>query len=245
MAELRKFDFKGNWNTLLPLLKTKKYQKLMKKAIRTFTGKKYKGGAWASYSGEHYALYSIEADDKYIEQLIKEGKLDKGWDRIEEENWDRIKDEKKLEEYEEKEEDIEEKREQLLENAPHKDWINDINAYNFHRMCFSFNPIVGYELAKQLMPNEEWFVKVTKLKKMGDCLNEGHATVTNKDETFYFDVVFTDDDETPDMIRDLMNGICNCCNKQHKYRTRKYKPKITFHSYYKQYKKPTVYTYSS
>ena len=50
--------------------------------------------------------------------------------------------------------------------------------------------------------------------------------VVNKDETYYFDIVFTDDDETVEMIQNSMKGICHSCHNQHKIRTRKYKPEI-------------------
>ena len=41
-------------------------------------------------------------------------------------------------------------------------------------MCFAFNPIVGYELAKELMPQEDWYVKETYCKQLGDCIDAGH-----------------------------------------------------------------------
>ena len=114
----------------------------MKDSIRTFTGKEPKPKTpWSSFpSTDGYCQYLDKADDEFIDNLIKEGKLN--------EDWNAVKDGKDPDD-EESSRAFFEKREQIVKEAPHnKDWVNDINAYDFHHMCFAFNPIVGYELAK-------------------------------------------------------------------------------------------------
>lgn len=126
---LRKFDFKGNWTTLLPLLKTEKYQNLMKEAIREYTGEEYTPDTpWASYpSTDGYCQYLDKANENYINQQVREGKLEANF------------------------EDGDEAYEKIVTEAPHnKDWVNDINAYDFHHMCYAFNPIVGQKNCFQM-----------------------------------------------------------------------------------------------
>lgn len=64
-----------------------------------------------------------------------------------------------------------------------------------------------------MFPNEDWYVKEIISDKLDDCWDEGHATVVNNEENFYFDIVFTD--ETAETLQNTMNGICASCHKKH------------------------------
>ena len=74
-------------------------------------------------------------------------------------------------------------------------------------MCFAFNPLSGYELAKELESNESWYVKISYYLPFYCDNNHGHATVVNQHETRYFDIVYTD--MSASYIKYTLNGLCD------------------------------------
>lgn len=212
-----KIKFFEHTHQILPLLKSEKYQNLMKDAIRIFTKEEPDDNRpWASYpSIDEYAEYLFNEDEKYIQKLIENGELDESWNTV-----DPAKDE------DEDMQRVSERRSEIVENAPHnREWFNDINAYCFHYMAFAFAPTVGYELAKDLFPNEDWYVKEVRyyVNDM-ECLNLGHAIIVNKNETIFFDCVLREDEFTMDDLSDILNGNCPSCDSTHRFRVVKYKP---------------------
>lgn len=206
-----------NWGPeMIPILKTPKYQELMRAAIRLHIGAddgEVIDKPWASYkSSDGYEMYLERANEAYLKKLVEEGKLDKDWNRVDDDD-------------EEESDKVFALSEKLVEDAPHnKHWEDDINAYDFTRMCYAFNPIVAYQLALDLYPKEDWYVKETHFYPRGECIDYiGHATVVNRDETKYFDIVYATEDLSA-IIVETMAGYCPNCHKHHRITSKRGKP---------------------
>jgi hypothetical protein len=92
----------------------------------------------------------------------------------------------------------------IVEHAPHRRcWKNDINSYVVEGGCYYFNPLIAFELARDLLPNEKW--KIVSVGHSGDVDGDNeiddsdwsgmedapitHFSVMNENETMYFDLV--------------------------------------------------------
>jgi len=177
------YDFEANWNdVILPLVL---HHGLVKKAIKRGIVKylkhfdikhmEYSPLKPPAYYISHisWVIYMDEFEEQLIEKLIATGYM-KEPPPIKE-----VEDEenKKYEAY----------RYEMIRPFVTHHQKTCMKAYQMFGCCHWWNPAFGLTLAKIIYPNEKWKV----------VSGEHHTTITNKDRTLVFDILYFDkNDET-------------------------------------------------
>ena len=185
------YDFKTNWDSIiLPLLVHPKVKKSIKKGVVKYfeTGNcnsdiTYRPDNCPAYysCGDGWSNYMSEFEEKLTEKLLETGYLKK--DENEPLDEDEYEDYFNSNEYHKY---LEYKEEMLKPFIKHHEKTS-LRAYQMFGACHWWNPTFGITLAKLIYPNEDWKV----------ISGEYHTTVTNKNETLVFDILYFDEnDET-------------------------------------------------
>jgi len=185
------FDFKKNWDIVLPLLSTPKMKKAIKRGIQRFikSGQCHIKEYDSSLLPYEYGRLSDEIsiiEEEIAERLIKTGYLKPCPDPDDPEDPHSPESEEKAEKYFKE-------RSEFIDPFIHINMKNSLRGYQMFSACHWWNPTFGLTLARIVYPNENWRI-MSGYKTNQDNENDGgHTTIINDKGTMTFDILYFDE----------------------------------------------------
>jgi len=184
------FDFKKNWDIVLPLLSTPQMKKAIRRGIQRFIKsgqcdiKEYDPARLPYEYGRNYDEF-CNMEENLAERLVKTGYLKPCPESDEPESHEKV-------------DRYFHKRSELIEPFIRINMKNSLRGYQMFSACHWWNPTFGLTLARIIYPNEKWRIMSGYKTTPDPGYNDGgHTTIINATGTMTFDILyFNDSDES-------------------------------------------------